>query len=362
MRTRRSNYPNNSNVTIPRRQRKQVSNIDEPEIRTIVAPMAEHTMEELLRAPTEGYGEAIVLPEINVQLVGPVVGLYCRPSVAFVRKCLNEGWYTIHDENEILNTSESSNDNTNIVSAPQEPSVFNQDPGENSSQSLPQINHNCCYECGDSLDGIFCQQHTCKSCGKGAHYGYNCPPQILIISNPEPCYNQNLNEILQNFQSLQQQSFLGTCQQCGCNEYDGVCFHCIVGNRTQINFSTPYDSPNFANHPPQPQYETNICKLCGNGAHFGYDCSPQVPFVYNQNLCFDQNFDNTFPLTSPSFPQQNLCCENCGGPHVTFQCQPMNQDFYNSNLSGFDQYQPRSFPSIILLKRQEKKFCKLKKT
>ncbi|GJU95104.1 ribonuclease H-like domain-containing protein [Tanacetum coccineum] len=64
MRTRRSNYPN-SNVTIPRRRRKQVFNIVEPEIRTIVAPMAERTMEELLRAPTEGYGEAIVLPEIN---------------------------------------------------------------------------------------------------------------------------------------------------------------------------------------------------------------------------------------------------------------------------------------------------------
>ncbi|GKA12131.1 hypothetical protein Tco_0691677 [Tanacetum coccineum] len=27
--------------------------------------MAERTMEELLRAPMEGYGEAIVLPEIN---------------------------------------------------------------------------------------------------------------------------------------------------------------------------------------------------------------------------------------------------------------------------------------------------------
>ncbi|GJS31019.1 reverse transcriptase domain-containing protein [Tanacetum coccineum] len=65
MRTRRSNYPNNSNVTIPRRRRKQVSNIVEPEIRTIVAPMTERTIEELLRAPTEGYGEAIVLPEIN---------------------------------------------------------------------------------------------------------------------------------------------------------------------------------------------------------------------------------------------------------------------------------------------------------
>ncbi|GJR44708.1 reverse transcriptase domain-containing protein [Tanacetum coccineum] len=65
MRTRCSNYPTNSNVTIPRRRRKQVSNIVEPEIRTIVAPMVERTMEELLRAPTEGYGEAIVLPEIN---------------------------------------------------------------------------------------------------------------------------------------------------------------------------------------------------------------------------------------------------------------------------------------------------------
>ncbi|GJV86866.1 putative reverse transcriptase domain-containing protein [Tanacetum coccineum] len=65
MRTRRSNYPNNSNVTIPRRRRRQVSNIVEPEIRTIVAPMAERTMSELLCAPTEGYEEAIVLPEIN---------------------------------------------------------------------------------------------------------------------------------------------------------------------------------------------------------------------------------------------------------------------------------------------------------
>ncbi|GKA06783.1 hypothetical protein Tco_0686007, partial [Tanacetum coccineum] len=64
MRTRHSNYPKNSNVTIPRHQRKQVSNIVEPEIRTIIE-MAERTMEELLRAPTKGYGEAIVLPEIN---------------------------------------------------------------------------------------------------------------------------------------------------------------------------------------------------------------------------------------------------------------------------------------------------------
>ncbi|GKD27774.1 reverse transcriptase domain-containing protein, partial [Tanacetum coccineum] len=66
MRTRNSNFPNNSNVTILRRRNKgRAPNIVEPELRTIVAPMAERTMEELLRAPTEGYREAIVLPKIN---------------------------------------------------------------------------------------------------------------------------------------------------------------------------------------------------------------------------------------------------------------------------------------------------------
>ncbi|GJV26092.1 reverse transcriptase domain-containing protein [Tanacetum coccineum] len=68
MRTRNSYYPNNSPVTIPRRRnRRRAPNIVEPELRTIVevAPMADNrTMEELLQAPTEGYGEAIVIPEI----------------------------------------------------------------------------------------------------------------------------------------------------------------------------------------------------------------------------------------------------------------------------------------------------------
>ncbi|GJR40192.1 reverse transcriptase domain-containing protein [Tanacetum coccineum] len=68
MRTRNSNFPNNSTVTIPRRQNKRrAPNVVELELRTIVevAPMAERTMEELLRAPTKGYGETIVIPEIN---------------------------------------------------------------------------------------------------------------------------------------------------------------------------------------------------------------------------------------------------------------------------------------------------------
>nr|GEY59139.1 reverse transcriptase domain-containing protein [Tanacetum cinerariifolium] len=54
--TRNSYFPNNSSVTIPRRQNKRrTPNIVEPELRTIVAPMADsRTIEELLQASTEG--------------------------------------------------------------------------------------------------------------------------------------------------------------------------------------------------------------------------------------------------------------------------------------------------------------------
>ncbi|GJY37230.1 hypothetical protein Tco_0422608, partial [Tanacetum coccineum] len=271
----------------------------------------------------------------------PVHGLYCR-ECALIRKTLEEVFQNLQD------TSGSSDDNSNVVNAPREPIVVKQDPGKNSSPNPPQIDH-CCHECGDSLDGIFCQRCTCRSCGKGAHYGYNCPPKVPIISNPELPNNQTVDELPQ---SVQQQCLFRTCQQCGCNEYNGVCFYCKVGNGTPSNFSTPYssnDSPSVANHPPQPQYVPYSCEICGNDSHYGYDCHPQVPFVYNQDPCFNQNFDY-FPQTSPSFPQQYLCCENCGGPHETFQCQPMNEDYYHeqnscydSNSFGFDQVQPPQY-------------------
>ncbi|GKC72648.1 reverse transcriptase domain-containing protein [Tanacetum coccineum] len=40
-------------------------NLEEPIPEQTIVAMADRTMEELLRAPTEGYGEAIVLPDIN---------------------------------------------------------------------------------------------------------------------------------------------------------------------------------------------------------------------------------------------------------------------------------------------------------
>nr|GEZ81079.1 reverse transcriptase domain-containing protein [Tanacetum cinerariifolium] len=66
MRTRNSHFPNISSVTILRRRNKRrTPNIVEPELHTIVEMADNRTMEELLQAPMEGYGEAIVIPEIN---------------------------------------------------------------------------------------------------------------------------------------------------------------------------------------------------------------------------------------------------------------------------------------------------------
>ncbi|GKB48664.1 hypothetical protein Tco_0899417 [Tanacetum coccineum] len=149
------------------------------------------------------------------------------------------------------------------------------------------------------------------------------------------------------------------CSCCG-GPFNGEnCPSCSsVGSENEFFYDpNPYsynETLNFFNQPPHyspSQPQTYSCELCGNDAHYGYDCPPQVPFISNPDPCYNQDFDN-FPQTSPNFQQQNLCCENCGGPHETFQCQPLNQNFYepnhcyNSNSFGFDQFQPPQFPVI----------------
>nr|GEV58754.1 reverse transcriptase domain-containing protein [Tanacetum cinerariifolium] len=67
MRTRSNFYLFNYSTTISRRSnRRHIQNIVEPEFQTIenIVPMADRTIEELLQAPTKGYGEAIVILEI----------------------------------------------------------------------------------------------------------------------------------------------------------------------------------------------------------------------------------------------------------------------------------------------------------
>nr|GEY28338.1 hypothetical protein [Tanacetum cinerariifolium] len=139
---------------------------------------------------------------IALSVKNPIDGHYCQ-GCALLRKKFKEDLFTYGIKNGIHQDAfDPSNDNTNIVNAHQEPFVIKQDPGKNSSQSTSQINHHCCYGCGEPLDDIFCHQCTCELCGKGAHYGYNYPSKFLIIPNPEPFNNQTIDELPQTLPSF----------------------------------------------------------------------------------------------------------------------------------------------------------------
>nr|GFA39748.1 hypothetical protein [Tanacetum cinerariifolium] len=167
----------------------------------------------------------------------------------------------------------------------------------NSSQNPPHIDK-CCCECGEALDGIFCQQCACKSCGKGAHIGYNCPSKVSIISNPEPCIQTMNNELPQTLPG-----------------FDTTCYsdkENLVPCVSKPNFVD--ESSNVFNLPPQPPIYS--CKFCGSNAQYGHYCTPQAPFN-NPELGYSQ--DLNFPQNIHDFQQQYICCDQCGGPHETFQ-------------------------------------------
>ncbi|GKA86738.1 hypothetical protein Tco_0808449 [Tanacetum coccineum] len=142
------------------------------------------------------------------------------------------------------------------------------------------------------------------------------------------------------------------CSFCGGPHNGGNCPGCSViesGNRFVYDQNPyPYHETNdYFNQPPQQQYETYSCEFYGGNSHPGFDCQTGNTPVFDQGPCYNQDFGfNQPPHYSPSQPQQYLCCENCGGPHETFECQPLNQNFYNSNSFGFDQCQPPQSPVI----------------
>nr|GEV53362.1 hypothetical protein [Tanacetum cinerariifolium] len=210
----------------------------------------------------------------------PVNGSYCQ-GYTLLQEKLEEDLVTYFQN--FYNTFESSDGSTNVVNAPRVPFVFKQDHGVNP----PHIDE-CCCECGDALDGIFCQQCTCKSCGKGAHIGYKCPPKILIISNLEP-YNQTMNnELPQTFPS-----FDPTCYSDKENSVPCV---------SKPNFVD--ESPNIFNPPTQPLIYS--CEFCESNAQYGHYCTPQVLFIYPEQG-YSQDFN--FSQDIHDFQQQYLCCD-----------------------------------------------------
>nr|GEZ89051.1 hypothetical protein [Tanacetum cinerariifolium] len=225
------------------------------------------------------------------------------PGCALLRNKFKEDLFTYCIENgnfqDFQDTFEPSNDNTNVVNALQEPFVVKQDPGENSSQSPPQINRNCCYSfdptCYSENENSFTYDsrsnlvddspndfnpplqppiYSYEFCGNDAYYGHDCLLQVSFTYDLKPCYNQDFN-FPQNFQIFQQQYL--------------------------------------------------CCTRCG-GPHKTCQCD---------QLIFDEPY-----------------YENCGGSHMSFQCQLMNQNHYepnpcyDSNSFSFDQFQSPQFPVI----------------
>nr|GEY73597.1 F-box domain, leucine-rich repeat domain, L domain-like protein [Tanacetum cinerariifolium] len=180
---------------------------------------------QVVRDPNKTPNSSQQPPHDCLKCGNPVDGLYCR-QCALLQKKLKE------------------------------------DPGKNSSQSPPHIDHNCCYGCGDPLDGIFYRRCTCESCGNGAHICYNFPPKVPIISNPEPCHNQNVDEFLQTLPSFHSTCYFG----------DEISF----AYDSTSNFID--DPPNVFNQPSQPLM--NSYEFCGNDAHYSYDFPPQSPVIH----------------------------------------------------------------------------------
>nr|GFB55280.1 hypothetical protein [Tanacetum cinerariifolium] len=164
----------------------------------------------------------------------PVDGHYCQ-GCALLRKKLREDLFTSCIENGILqDSSEPSNDNTNVVNALREPFVVNQDPED------------------------ICHQCTCELCGNGALCGYNCPPKFPIIPNPKPFNNQTIKELPPAVPSF----------DLTCYSEDGNSF------TYDSTSNLVHDSPNVFDPPPQlPLYS---CEFCGNDSRYGHYCTPQV--------------------------------------------------------------------------------------
>nr|GEY44380.1 hypothetical protein [Tanacetum cinerariifolium] len=218
-----------------------------------------------------------------------VDGPHCQ-GCALLRQELEENLVTYSPD--FQNTSEPSNASTSVVNAPREPYVVKQDNGSfvdeiifyhNRAPDSP--NQFYCFHCKDVLRdgeackryGIFCKRYTCKFCGKDAHIGYNCPSKVPVISIPEPCNNQTINELPQAL----------------------PIFHRTFHSETESPFtldSTPIyadESPNLFHPPPQPSVYP--CEFCRNDAYFEEKQLEEAQAVKAQSwkfsVCYDDDDD-----------------------------------------------------------------------
>nr|GEW70516.1 putative reverse transcriptase domain-containing protein [Tanacetum cinerariifolium] len=222
-----------------------------------------------------------------------------------------------------------------------------------------------CSWCGGPFNGRNCRHYTNVSLGDEPVYDSNPNSynqthdfsnlplhhnyEIDSRSDTRATFQAEFTKFQQNFERFMAQL---RCSNCGGHFNGGNCPSCsIVGSENKFVHDLnplPYDNtPDFSYQPPQHHVETYMCELCGNDFHCGYDCPPRFSLVYEKEPSYNQNYnDNYYQHNSLSF----LSCENCKGPHESFQCQPMNRNYFEPNSSGFNQpprYSINHQPPII---------------
>nr|GEY60425.1 hypothetical protein [Tanacetum cinerariifolium] len=135
----------------------------------------------------------------------PIDGQYCQ-GCALLRKKFKEDMFTYYIENGILqDSSEPSNDNTNVANALREPFVVNQDPEPFNNQTVdellptvPSFDPTCYSEDRNSFTydyksnlvhdspNVFdlppqLSLYSCEFCENDARYGHCCTSQVSII-------------------------------------------------------------------------------------------------------------------------------------------------------------------------------------
>ncbi|GKC15066.1 hypothetical protein Tco_1011848, partial [Tanacetum coccineum] len=188
-----------------------------------------------------------------------------------------------------------------------DPNLISYDETPDSSQQPPRN----CSKCGGPFGGLYCRQCTCEACKR------NYTDEVCDVC----CYeveksfvndsNSNSFIVSPNIfnppsqpqtSSLDQWHFFHykyplergeRCKRCsskwcGSGLSKGFCLICASNNKNSSigdpNPNSFNDSQNLSDYPLQPLYQTNSCELCGNDAHYGYDCPPQVPFDIQELL------------------------------------------------------------------------------
>nr|GEX25291.1 reverse transcriptase domain-containing protein [Tanacetum cinerariifolium] len=86
-----------------------------------------------------------------------------------------------------------------------------------------------------------------------------------------------------------------TCERSGYFNRGVPCLGCNSKAENSFTYEpTPYsynDSLNFSDYPPQPQYNTYFCELCGNDAHYGYDVHLKFRLSTDLNLTPSESKD-----------------------------------------------------------------------